>query len=131
MYKYIRDLYISPSENIAVVEYLDREEAYEQHTHDFIEFVYIKSGSATHKIDDKEYQLSHGDMVIIDYGQTHSFVPTPKVDYVNILLDPNFFSKELMDIDSISQLLMYDMFEEFFGKRLCNMDCRIFRMQRY
>lgn len=123
MYKYNRDLYISSSENISVMEYLDRDMPYSLHTHEFIEFVYIKSGSATHTIDDKEYQLSHGDMVIIDYGQTHSFVPTPKVDYVNILLDPNFFSEELMDIDSISQLLMYDMFEEFFGMESVSKQC--------
>lgn len=115
MYKFNRELNISSNENISVMEYLDRDTAYQPHTHEFIEFVYIKSGSAIHKIDDKEFNLSHGDMVIVDYGQTHSFQPTPKVDYVNILLNPEFFSEELMDIDSISQLLMYDMFEEFFG----------------
>ena len=123
MYKYNRDLYISSSENISVTEYLGRDTAYQPHTHEFIEFVYIKSGTVTHKIDDKEYKLSHGDLIIIDYGQVHSFLPTPKVDYVNILLDPNFFSEELMDIDSISQLLMYDMFEEFFGMELESKQC--------
>ena len=123
MYKYSKDLNITSTENISVIEYLDREDEYKPHTHEFIEFVYIKSGSATHKIDDKEYKLSYGDMVVIDYGQVHSFVPTPKVDYVNILLNPEFFSDELVDIDSISQLLVYDMFEEFFEIKPQNKQC--------
>ena len=111
---FIRDSNISTEENISVKEYCSRVESYPPHTHEFIEFVYIKSGSATHTIDGKEYRLAHGDMLIIDYGQVHSFIPTPKVDYVNILLDPQFFSSELVDVESVSQLLMYDMFEEFF-----------------
>lgn len=117
MYVYNRDSNISADENISVVEYLNRSDSYLPHTHEFIEFVYVKSGSATHTIDDKEYQLNHGDMLIVDYGQVHSFMPTPLVSYVNILLDPVFFSKELVDTESVNQLLMYDMFEEFLGQK--------------
>lgn len=123
MYVYNRDSHISADENISVEEYCDRTESYLPHTHEFIEFVYIKSGSAMHTVGDKEFHLFHGDMLIIDYGQVHSFTPAPVVDYVNILLDPTFFSKELVDAESINQLLMYDMFEEFFGMEAKSKQC--------
>ncbi len=115
MYRYNKKSNISDNENISVIEYLNRDTACKSHTHEFIEFVYIKSGEAIHKVDDNEYTLKHGDMLIIDCGQVHSFVPKPRVDYVNILLIPEFFSDELVDIESIGQLLMYDIFKEFFG----------------
>ncbi len=123
MYIYNKVSNISEEENISVKEYIARKEIYKPHMHEFIEFVYVKSGAAVHTVDNKRYNLSHGDMLIIDYGQVHSFEPKPEVDYVNILLNPEFLSSELTDIESVKQLLMYDLFEEFLGTEQGNKQC--------
>lgn len=44
------------------------------HTHEFLELVYVLSGTARHVLNDSEEQLiSEGDFLIIDYNTTHSY----------------------------------------------------------
>ena len=43
------------------------------HKHDFIEIVYIISGSARHCIGDSIYEVHKGDLVIVNYGVEHTF----------------------------------------------------------
>lgn len=105
---------ISHEENIRVVEHSGNKE-YQTHKHEFIEIIYIKSGSAVHMVNSERYKVSNGDLLIIDYEQTHSFFPDDNYSYVNILLNPEFFSNDLIGLDSIIQLFMYDMFAEFSG----------------
>ena len=38
----------------------------EEHTHKFIELVYTLNGKGIHKIDDQEYRIKGGDMLLIN-----------------------------------------------------------------
>ena len=134
MYLYRREKEITDSENIKVKEYCQSRPERE-HQHDFIELIYIKSGHALQKIDSFEYKVSHGDLLFVNYSQTHSFAPDGYIKYVNILLEPKFLSNELIDSDSIMTLFAHSMFAEFSepeeftsqcvrfsGKELCDID---------
>lgn len=58
------------------------------HCHDFIELVYITAGSALQQVDGADYQVSRGDMLFINYGATHAFVPQEGFRYINICFLP-------------------------------------------
>lgn len=45
------------------------------HKHDFIEIVYVISGSARHYMGEYIYEVHKGDLVIVNYGTAHTFIP--------------------------------------------------------
>lgn len=84
------------------------------HTHDFIEIVYIYSGEGIHLIDNIAYPVSCGDMLFINYGQTHSFKSTSDdLIYCNILLLPQFINTKLINSENAADMLMLSTFKEF------------------
>jgi len=87
--------------------------ACDTHTHDFIELVYIKSGSGYHKIDDIEFEVKKGDLLFINYGKTHSFQSEKGFVFYNILLTPWFMSEELVNSENAIDLLTLNCFESF------------------
>lgn len=85
----------------------------ERHYHDFVEIVYMMRGKCTHTINDVEYPVSHGDMLIINYNQVHSISGGPSAEYVNILMKPEFISSQLTQPENAFSLLNLAEFEEF------------------
>lgn len=83
------------------------------HTHDFIELVYIKSGSGYHKIDDMKFEVKKGDLLFINYGKTHSFRSEKGFHLYDILLTPRFMSEELVNSENAIDLLSLNCFESF------------------
>lgn len=112
MYLYKKESSITENENIAIQVH-ETSFAEEKHMHEFIEIVYILAGSGTQIIDDAEYKVSHGDLLFMSYGQVHGFIPKDNIKFVNILLEPKFLSKELIDSDSIFEMFAHSMFDEF------------------
>ena len=84
-----------------------------EHTHDFIELVYVENGSAVHKIDDREFNVKKGDLIFINYKQTHSFAAKKDFCFYNILLTPAFLSDELINSENAIDLLSLGCFESF------------------
>ena len=83
------------------------------HMHEFVELVYIASGSGTQYIGGKEYKVGHGDLLFINYGQTHRFETDSRFEFVNILIDPVFISRELVSSENIEEIFALSLFEEF------------------
>lgn len=83
------------------------------HIHDFIEMVYILSGSGSHIINQVEYKVKKGDLLFINYGQTHSFQTDSEMEFYNVLLKPEFFGEELINSDNAFKLLSLTAFEDF------------------
>lgn len=83
------------------------------HKHDFIEFVYMLKGECLHVIDGKEYRVNHGDMLVINYNQTHSIKGDKSTAYVNILMKPEYISASLANADNAFSLLNLSEFMEF------------------
>lgn len=83
----------------------------EDHIHDYIELIYIFSGSGKHCINGKTYPIKKGCILYVDYGQVHSFSVSENMSYVNFLIRPEYFSDKLKDeqkIDSVFKWLGLD-----------------------
>lgn len=114
MYVYREKDLIDPKENINVTK-LDAPVS-EIHTHEFVELVYIYSGSVKHSIGNEVYEVKEGDLLFIDMGQTHSFYDSKDICYVNILLKPEFVSDELINSTNIFEVFTLAAFDDFDGK---------------
>ena len=70
-----------------------------EHTHDYVEMVYMCAGSTTHIVNRKTIKLGQGDILLIGQGTTHEVCKAEASDIaVNFIVLPGFFSSSLADI---------------------------------
>ncbi len=90
------------------------------HKHDFIEIVYVISGRARHFMGDINYEVKKGDLIIVNYGVPHAFVPLkdtgePFSTY-DLLFTTEFFEIATMEGSDFSALassyLFYSLFSD-------------------
>lgn len=98
------------------IERITNSGPYPRHRHEFIELVYILAGGGIQTVDGTDYAVEHGSLLFIDFGQTHSLQPDRSMTYVHLLLEPDFFSRELVNAESIADIFRYSMLSEFSGK---------------
>lgn len=103
---------INPEENINLFKYLAKESDM-LHIHEFIEMVYILSGSGEHAINGTNYSVERGDLLFINYNQTHSFKSNDGMVIVNCLMKPEFISQELVNSENANEILSLASFEDF------------------
>ncbi len=72
------------------------------HKHDFIEIVYVISGSARHAIGEMIYEVKKGDLIIVNYGVPHAFTPINDGDEQFSTYDL-LFTTELFEITGIGK----------------------------
>lgn len=66
------------------------------HSHDYIEVVYVCSGSVTHKIEGKEVILREGELLFLSLSAHHEIMSAGEEDVaVNFMILPQFFSEVL------------------------------------
>lgn len=82
-----------------------------KHTHDFIEIVYVREGSATETVNDATYEIRRGDFTFINYGSTHEFVPHERFSYTNICFAPETLEDAITPENAFA-LLQLTAFEE-------------------
>ena len=82
------------------------------HTHDFLEIVYVFSGNSLHTVNGMQYAASAGDLLFIDLGCTHSFTCGKRFSYANIILKPEFISREPQGFNNAFSLLQLDDFKD-------------------
>jgi AraC family L-rhamnose operon regulatory protein RhaS len=85
----------------------------DDHTHDFIEMVYTISGKGVHKVDGKEYHVKGGDLLVINYHCRHSIHPSETLNYVDIMLKPEYVNETLKDTEDVFLLLQLSDFSDF------------------
>lgn len=85
----------------------------EEHTHEFIELVYIIKGGGFHGIDGVEYQVRRGALLLINYNQIHSFRTEEEMEFYDILLDPKWISERLIEPENAFELLTLSAFSDF------------------
>lgn len=74
--------------------------AFPQHGHNYVEMMYVCSGTVTHVIDHKEIVLKKGDLLFLNQHTRHSIKKCEEQDIaVNFLLLPGFFDTALKMID--------------------------------
>lgn len=91
------------------------------HMHEFLELVYICSGSGEHSIDGQVFHVSRGDLLFINLGQTHAIL-SGGMQYINCLLKPAFISGALSDSDdwaAFFSLSLFDSYDQDFDHKRC------------
>ena len=83
-----------------------------EHTHDFLEIVYIVSGSSLQFVDGREYQVSAGDLLFVNLGSPHCFTCGKRFTYANLILKPEFINEELQGTDNAFALLELDDYKD-------------------
>ena len=114
MYSYTKEM-VFDGEPINIQGCSDSKQGVTKHTHEFLEFVYILKGSGVHYIDGIKHTVEKGDLLFINYGQTHSINPSEDMRFVNILLEPSFLCNSLINEESIVSMFQSSLFEEFYG----------------
>ena len=67
-----------------------------EHTHDFIEAVYMCQGKTTHIINGKELVLNEGELLFLGQNARQEILPASENDIaVNFIIQPSFFDKTL------------------------------------
>lgn len=84
----------------------------ETHTHDFIEIVYVRSGRAVEHIGSETYEVCRGDLIFINYGCTHKFVPIENFSYTNICFRPEMLGDGIITPENAFSLLQLTAFDE-------------------
>lgn len=67
-----------------------------EHTHDFIEAVYMCAGKTTHIINGKKIELNEGELLFLGQNAKQEILPASEADIaVNFIIQPSFFDKTL------------------------------------
>lgn len=92
-----------------------RQQGYEEplHLHDFMEFVYIIRGKYVHTVDNIQYPVTKGDLVVINYNQTHGFYSDCNSEHYNILIKPEFINEKIEKHDDVFALLELSEYGDF------------------
>ena len=108
-----RNIYMSGSDNIVTRRKLidkgrlisvrphTRFVSFPEHTHDYIEIVYMCSGSTTHIINGREINLAAGELLFLSRHAKHKIMRAEEQDIaVNFIVMPEFFENALSVIGS-------------------------------
>lgn len=112
MFTYEQKKFLNPQENVNII-YYHHDRACEIHVHEFVELIFIAEGTATHYIDGEKYDTEPGDLLFVNYGQTHAFEVGENYQYYNFLYVPEFFSEELINSENIYEIFEISLFREF------------------
>ncbi|QGQ96556.1 AraC family transcriptional regulator [Paenibacillus psychroresistens] len=104
--------FILQDEKIALYKLLNHSNEPE-HSHNFIELVYIWRGAGCQQVNGKSYDVQRGDFLFMNVGDRHSFVVQRDMQYMNILFDPDFLNEQLTSTASTHQFLPLKLFQEF------------------
>ncbi len=88
------------------------------HKHEFVEIVYILSGSAIHTVGEKRYRVNCGDVMVINSGIPHKFTSVgdsgEKFVTYDLMFSPEFFEASAIgmgDFESLkNSFLFYSLF---------------------
>lgn len=89
-----------------------------EHTHDYIEAVYMCKGQTTHIINGKELVLSEGEILFLGQNAKQEILPSSENDIaINFIIQPIFFDKTLEMIGTeetpIKQFLINSLFNKY------------------
>ena len=77
-----------------------------EHTHNYVEFVYMCNGSTTHIIDGNRIVLKEGDLLFMNQNARQEILPAGERDIaVNFMIMPNFFDLVLRNLENESGAL--------------------------
>lgn len=89
------------------------------HGHQFIEIAYVASGNGIHLVGGKSYQVTRGDLFVIDYNTLHEFRHDEKSDspdliVYNCIFKPEFIDNSLFHYKDFSDIICHFAFRTLF-----------------
>ena len=92
--------------------------AFPEHTHDYVELIYMCKGSTTHIVEGKEIKLCEGELLFLGQGIRHSIKKAEQNDIaVNFIILPHFFVDTLYAMGENERPI-----KRFFVNCLCGND---------
>lgn len=83
-----------------------------EHKHDFIEIVFITKGRGVQVICNNEYEVSEGDIFILQGSQNHYFKDAGQAEIINVMFDPqrspDLISPQVKAMDGYSALFILE-----------------------
>lgn len=104
------------------------------HSHEFIEITYVAKGKGIHILNGEEYQVSKGDLFVINYDCVHEFRSQgSKLVVYNCVILPQFIDESLSQCRNFKEVTNNYLFASFFADeenkpsdiRLAGKDCSI------
>lgn len=88
-----------------------------EHTHDFVEAVYMCKGRTTHIINGKRLMLKEGELLLLGQNARQEILPAGEEDIaINFIIQPSFFEKTLEMLGAeetpIKSFLLSSLFEK-------------------
>ena len=87
------------------------------HKHEFIEIVYVISGSAVHETAGGSYTVSRGDVVIVNYDTPHAFHELPSDETFtayDLMFTPDFLDTSLIRAGDFNEMCSSFLFYSLF-----------------
>lgn len=87
------------------------------HKHEFIEIVYVLSGSAVHETAGGSYTVSRGDVVIVNYDTPHAFHEVPSEETFtayDLMFTPDFLDASLIRAGDFNEMCSSFLFYSLF-----------------
>jgi AraC-like DNA-binding protein len=87
----------------------DEQNVPSEHSHDFIELVFVANGRAEHSFEGESYPIQTGDIFIINPGEVHSYRTKPgdRIEIINCLFTPELIHESLLRELGVSQSMDY------------------------
>ena len=82
------------------------------HTHDFIEIIYVNSGTSTHRINGAFHTARAGDLLFINYGAEHIYEGGEGYSFYNICFNPEMLSTGVLTRENAFAFLQLTAFDE-------------------
>ena len=88
------------------------------HSHDFVEIVYVAKGTGIHLVNEKKYNVSEGDIFLINYDTKHAFAAqNGSLLLYNCMFTPSYFDHTLNGsrnfFDITDRFLIGDLYANF------------------
>ena len=106
--------HIREEENITIKKKI-RSGHSQEHSHEFIEIVYIWKGEGHQVINGRKYSIQHGDIIFLNIGDVHTVYSEQELGVVNIILNHSFLSQELSSSHEAIDILSLTSFKDFQG----------------
>ena len=87
----------------------------EAHLHEFIEIIFIRSGEGVESVGGVDYSVRRGDMIFVNFGKEHGF-SGQGMEFVHILLRPEFMSERLINSENIFDIFALPAFSSIVGE---------------
>ena len=99
--------------------------AFPQHTHDYVEMVYMAQGQTRHIVNGREILLKEGELLMLGQHALQEIAPAGERDLaVNFILIPGFFDSAAISLGSSNALAVF-LRDNLAGRRqaICCLTC--------